>query len=55
MRVKRENRGSYPVLICVDGLFRNEAIRILLPENLRAIEKGIRVAGFGPRVGFSLF
>ena len=34
----------------VDGYFRNEAIKILMPEKLRTIEKGMRVAGFGPDV-----
>lgn len=34
----------------VDGYFRNEAIKILLPEKLRTIEKGMRIAGFGPQV-----
>jgi hypothetical protein len=34
----------------VDGYFRNEAIKILMPEKLRPIEKGMRIAGFGPQV-----
>jgi hypothetical protein len=34
----------------VDGYFRNEAIKILMPEKLRAVEKGMRVAGFGSKV-----
>ena len=34
----------------VDGYFRNEAIKILMPEKLRTVEKGMRVAGFGPQV-----
>jgi hypothetical protein len=29
----------------MDGFFRNEAIKILLPEKLRPIEKGLRLAG----------
>jgi hypothetical protein len=34
----------------VDGYFANEAIRILLPERLRTLERGLRLAGFGARV-----
>jgi len=30
-----------------DGFFRNEAIKILLPEKLRPVEKGLRLAGQG--------
>jgi hypothetical protein len=30
-----------------DGFFRNEAIKILLPEKLRVVEKGLRLAGQG--------
>lgn len=33
-----------------DGYFRNEAIRILMPEKLRTLEKGLRLVGYGPRV-----
>ena len=33
----------------VDGYFRNEAIKILMPEKLRLVEKGMRVAGFGQK------
>jgi hypothetical protein len=33
-----------------DGYFRNEAITILLPEKLRTVEKGLRVAGMGPKI-----
>lgn len=34
----------------VDGYLKNEAIRILLPDSLRTVEQGLRVAGFGPQV-----
>jgi len=34
----------------VDGYFRNEAIKILMPEKLRTVEKGMRLAGMGPQV-----
>jgi hypothetical protein len=34
----------------VDGYFRNEAIKILMPEKLQLVEKGLRMAGFGPKV-----
>src|SRR5438270_3542269 len=30
-----------------DGFFRNEAIKILLPDKLRSVEKGLRFAGQG--------
>lgn len=33
-----------------DGYFKNEAIKILLPEQLRNLEKGLRAVGFGPQV-----
>lgn len=33
-----------------DGYFKNEAIKILLPEQLRSLEKGLRAVGFGPQV-----
>ena len=34
----------------VDGFLANQAIKILLPEKLRSLESGLRVAGFGPQV-----
>ena len=33
-----------------DGYFRNEAIKILMPEKLRTVEKGLRVVGYGPHL-----
>ena len=33
-----------------DGFFRNEAIKILLPEKLHPIEKGLRLVGQGQKV-----
>jgi hypothetical protein len=33
-----------------DGYLRNEAIKILMPEKLRTLEKGLRTAGYGPQV-----
>ena len=33
-----------------DGFFKNEAIKILLPDRLRSAEKGLRLAGMGPKV-----
>jgi hypothetical protein len=33
-----------------DGYFGNEAIKILLPKNLRTFEKGLRAVGYGPKV-----
>ena len=34
----------------VDGYFRNQAIKILMPDQLQAFEKGLRTFGFGPEV-----
>ncbi len=34
----------------VDGYFRNAAIKIMMPEKLRTVEKGLRIVGQGPRV-----
>jgi hypothetical protein len=34
----------------VDGYFRNAAIKILMPEKLLTVEKGLRMVGQGPRV-----
>jgi len=33
-----------------DGYFGNEAIKILMPSNLRTLEKGVRAIGFGPKI-----
>jgi hypothetical protein len=33
-----------------DGYFRNEAIKILLPEQLRNLASGLRAVGLGPQV-----
>jgi hypothetical protein len=33
-----------------DGYFGNEAIKILMPKNLRPLEKGLRAMGEGPKV-----
>jgi hypothetical protein len=38
-----------------DGYFGNEVIKILMPANLRPVEKTLRVVGYGPKVdGFVL-
>lgn len=34
----------------MDGYFRNQAIKILMPEQLQTFEKGLRTFGFGPQV-----
>ena len=34
----------------LDGYFRNEVIKILMPEKLQTLEKGLRLVGYGPRV-----
>lgn len=33
-----------------DGYFGNQAIKILMPSNLRSVEKGLRAVGYGPKV-----
>jgi Protein of unknown function (DUF4197) len=33
-----------------NGYFSNQAIKILMPENLRTLEKGLRTVGYGPQV-----
>lgn len=34
----------------VDGYFKNQAIKILMPEQLRSLESGLRTVGFGSQV-----
>lgn len=34
----------------VDGYFGNSAIKILMPEKMRTLEKGLRAIGYGPKV-----
>lgn len=34
----------------MDGYFRNEAIKILMPEKLQTLEKGLRTVGYGSQV-----
>jgi hypothetical protein len=34
----------------MDGYFRNEAIKILMPEKMQMTEKGLRTLGYGPQV-----
>jgi hypothetical protein len=34
----------------LDGYFKNQAIKILVPEQLRSAESGLRAIGFGPQV-----
>ncbi len=33
-----------------DGYFMNQAIKILMPEKLHTLEKGLRAVGYGPKV-----
>jgi hypothetical protein len=33
-----------------DGYFKNEAIKILMPQKLQTLEKGLRTVGYGPKV-----
>ena len=34
----------------LDGYFANQAIKILMPEKLRTVEKGLRAVGYGAQV-----
>ena len=34
----------------LDGYFRDEAIKILMPQRLRTLERGLRAVGYGPQV-----
>jgi hypothetical protein len=34
----------------LDGFFKNEAIKILMPQNLRSAETALRTIGYGPQV-----
>ena len=34
----------------VDGYFKNEAIKILLPEQLHTLDRGLRLVGYGPQI-----
>jgi hypothetical protein len=34
----------------VDGYFKNQAIKILMPKNLRFLEQGLRAVGYGPQI-----
>jgi hypothetical protein len=33
-----------------DGYFKNQAIKILMPEKLRTLETGLRAVGYGPKL-----
>ena len=33
-----------------DGYFKNEAIKILMPQQLATVEKGLRTVGYGPQI-----
>ena len=33
-----------------DGYFANQAIKILMPEKLKSLESGLRLAGYGPKM-----
>ncbi|MBZ5553347.1 MAG: DUF4197 domain-containing protein [Acidobacteriia bacterium] len=34
----------------LDGYFKNEAIKILMPKQLQTMEKGLRMVGYGPQL-----
>jgi Protein of unknown function (DUF4197) len=48
LEVGTKNTGAQTGV--TDGFFRHEAIKILLPDKLRPIEKGLRFAGRGQKV-----
>ncbi len=53
LRIGAEN--SVKLTGRTDGYFGNEAIKILMPANLRPLEKGLRFMGYGPKIdGFIL-
>ena len=33
-----------------DGYFKNEAIKILMPESLKTVDRGLRTVGYGPQL-----
>ena len=33
-----------------DGYFKNEAIKILMPDNLKTVDRGLRTVGYGPQL-----
>jgi len=48
LRVGADN--SVKITGKTDGYFKNEAIKILMPNNLRSLEQGLRAMGFGPKI-----
>jgi hypothetical protein len=48
LRIGAEN--AVKVTGKTDGYFGNEAIKILMPSNLRSLEKGLRAIGAGPKI-----
>lgn len=48
LKVGTENTVNFTGKI--DGFFLNQAIKILMPEKLRTLEKGLRAVGYGPQV-----
>jgi hypothetical protein len=48
LKVGTENTVSFTGK--ADGFFLNQAIKILMPEKLRTLEKGLRTVGYGPQV-----
>ncbi len=43
-------KNAVKELSATDGYFGNKAVKILLPENIRKIEKALRLAGYGNEV-----
>jgi hypothetical protein len=48
LKVGTENTVSFTGK--TDGFFLNQVIKILMPEKLRTLEKGLRAVGYGPQV-----
>jgi hypothetical protein len=48
LKVSTEN--TVTVTGKADGYFLNQAIKILMPEKLQTLEKGLRMVGYGPQI-----
>jgi hypothetical protein len=48
LRVGTENAVSFTGR--TDGYFKNQAIKILMPEKLKTLESGLRMVGYGPQL-----
>src|ERR1700743_2492911 len=44
------SENSLKVVGTQNGYFGNDAIKILMPKDLRPLESGLRMVGFGPKI-----